>query len=246
MARVARVAERDERVPAEPAGVVARDEEAVVLLDQRAAVGLEPGPQVDVSGIGRRSVVAALLDAAVPRADVLTDVAAVDLCSELLAVLHGNGVRRLRPVREAARGVERSGLVERAGRAGVDAEAAVAAVGVERRRRGELEVGDERAQHHPGAMAAGDQQRVLAVEPHAAPRGGSAVDVLVRVDEDAVASAQPLAELSELPAELGVGIVPGVARKPPVPRLQRRFGLPVAERGRDDASRTGHQRLRMA
>ena len=48
--------------------------------------------------------------------------------------------RRLRPVGEAARRVQRARLVERAGRARVDAEPALAAVGVERRRRVELGV----------------------------------------------------------------------------------------------------------
>ena len=96
-------------------------------------------------------------------------------------------------------------------------------------------------------MAARDQQRVLAVEPHPAPRGRGAVDVLVRVDEDAVRPAEPLAELGELPAELGVGVVPGVAREPALrPALDGRLGLPVAERGRDDAPRAGHERLGMA
>ena len=58
---------------------------------------------------------------------------------------------------------------------------------VERRRRLELEVGDERTEHDPGAVAARDQQRVLAVEADAASCCRLAVDVLVRVDEHAVA-----------------------------------------------------------
>ena len=45
--------------------------------------------------------------------------------------------------------VERPGLVERAGRAGVDAEAALAAIELEGRRRLELDVRDERAEHDP-------------------------------------------------------------------------------------------------
>ena len=64
---------------------------------------------------------------------------------------------------------------------------------VERRRRLELDVGDERAEHDPGAVPARDQQRVLAVEADAAARRGLAVDVLVRVDEDAVRAAEPRA-----------------------------------------------------
>ena len=75
---------------------------------------------------------------------------------------------------------------------------------VERRRRLELDVGDERAEHDPGAVAARDQQRVLAVEADAAARGRLAVDVLVRVDEDAVRAAEPAAELVELLAQLRV------------------------------------------
>ena len=109
----------------------------------------------------------ALLDPAVPRADVLADVAAVDRASS--GARYGSGIarRRLRPVGEAAGRVERPRLVERAGRAGLDAERAGAAVGVERRRRLDLGVRDERPEHDPGAVAARDQERVLAVEADA-------------------------------------------------------------------------------
>ena len=85
---------------------------------------------------------AALLHPPVPWADVLADVATVDLRAEVRAVLGGRRSWRLRPVREAARRVEGSGLVERAGGAGVDAEPALATVEVERRRRFELDVRD--------------------------------------------------------------------------------------------------------
>ena len=84
VARVAGVAERDERVAAEPARVVARDEQAVVLGDQRARRRSRARPAGRRGrASARRRAGAALLDASVPRADVLADVAAVDLRAEL-------------------------------------------------------------------------------------------------------------------------------------------------------------------
>src|SRR5262249_24122148 len=151
-------------------------------------VTTQPVHERDMRGriVGELLAGATLLDTPVPRAHVLTDVAAVHLRAELAAVLHGWRRRSLRPVAEATGGVERSRLVERAARAGVDAEPALSAVEVERRRRLELDVGDERAEHDPRAVPAGDEQRVLPVEAHAAPCGRLAVDVLVRVDEHAI------------------------------------------------------------
>ena len=79
---------------------------------------------------------AALLDAAVPRAHVLADVAAVDLLAELRAVRLRDRRGRLRPVREAAssrracpaRRARRSGTRRcRAGRAAVERRAAASA-----------------------------------------------------------------------------------------------------------------------
>src|SRR4029079_16886229 len=95
----------------------------------------------------------ALFDPAVPRADVLADVAAVDLVAELRAVRVGDRRSALRPIRQAAVGVEDAGLVERTGRTRLDAERAGAAVGVERRRRLELGLPDERPEHDPAAEA---------------------------------------------------------------------------------------------
>ena len=62
-------------------------------------------------------------------------------------------------------------------------------------------VGDERAEHDPGAVPARDQHRVLAVEADARTRRGLAVDVLVRIDQDAVLAAEPPSELVEALAE---------------------------------------------
>ena len=117
---------------------------------------------------------------------------------------------------------------------------------VERRRRLELEVGDERAEHDPRAVPPRDQHRVLAVEADAAPRGRLAVDVLVRVDEHAVRAAEPPAELVELRAQLRVAVEPGVARQAAAPGGPLGLGRVVAERGRDDGARAGEQRLGMA
>src|SRR6188472_2572951 len=77
--RITGIAERDEGVPAEVARIVARDEETVVALRKLGVVRLEPVDQRDVRlGNAARSGVTrtALLDAAVPRAYVLADVAA--------------------------------------------------------------------------------------------------------------------------------------------------------------------------
>ncbi len=214
------VAGRDERVAAQVARVVARDEQPLVALAQLLVGRGQPvGERDDRLGArGERLARAPLLGPAVPGADVLADVAAVDLDAERLAVLLRHGVGRLRPVREAARRVELARLVERAGRAGVDAEAARAAVERERRRRLDLRLGEERPEHDPRAVPARDQHRVLAVEPDPRPDGALAVDVLVRVDEHAVGAAERAAERVELLAQLRVAVVPGVARQPPLPR----------------------------
>src|SRR5207247_7677319 len=134
----------------------------------------------------RREAGAALLDAAIPGADVLADVAAVDLVAELLAVILRDWLGRLRPVGETARRVEHAGLVQRASRARLDAERAGAAIGVQRWRRLELDVSDERAEHDPRAEAACDQHRVLAVEADARARRGLAVHVLALTAQHAV------------------------------------------------------------
>ena len=187
----------------------------------------------------------ALLDTAVPRADVLADVAAVHLSAELRPVRLGDRSRCLRPVGQTTRRVKRARKIERTGRARVDAQPARAAVEVERRRRLELAVADERPEHNPGAVPPRDQHRVLAVEADAAPRRGLAVDVLVRVDEHAVLPAKALPELLELRAKLGVPVVPRVTRQASVTR--RAIGLVgvVAERRRHDGACVRQQRLRM-
>src|SRR6266516_3053401 len=81
-ARVAAgVAERDERVPAQVARIVVGHEEPVVALGQPVVGSLEPVDERDVRLRARRRLEArtAFLDPAVPRTDVLADVAAVDL-----------------------------------------------------------------------------------------------------------------------------------------------------------------------
>ena len=88
----------------------------------------------------------------------------------------GNGSRRARRARS-----------ERSRRARVDAERAAPAAGVERRRRLELDVGDERPEHDPRPVGARDQHRVLADEADARALGARAVDVLVGVHEHPVA-----------------------------------------------------------
>src|SRR5712691_3640973 len=77
--RLAGVAERDERVAAQPARVVARNVEPVVPFTERCAVRFQPVDEADVRGwIGFEARPAAL-HAAVPGADILADVAAVHL-----------------------------------------------------------------------------------------------------------------------------------------------------------------------
>src|SRR5207244_10308774 len=121
--RPAGVAERDERVPAQVAGVVPGDVEPVVPATELLAVGLEPVHERHVRlGPGwKRLVGPPALDAPVPGADVLADVAAVDPVAERFPVLVRNRLARLRPVREAPRRVERAGLAERARGAGAEA-----------------------------------------------------------------------------------------------------------------------------
>ena len=129
---VAGVPERDECVAPEPARVVPGDVEAAeqVLVEGRLLA--EPGEQVDVGRLVGLVGAATALDPAVPRADVLADVAAVDLGAELGAVRLGDLALDLRPVGEAACGVEDAGLVEGPGRAGVDAAGAGAAARAKR------------------------------------------------------------------------------------------------------------------
>src|SRR6185312_15436144 len=119
---------------------------------------------------------------------------------------------------------------------GVDAEPALAAVEIERRRGLELDVRHERPEHDPGAVPARDEERVLAVEADTAPSRSLAVDVLIRVDEDAVAAAELPADLVELLPQLRVGVEPRVARQPAVAQRALRLGQPVAERRRDDGA----------
>src|SRR3954447_15508559 len=118
------VPERDERVPLQVARVAARDVEALVAVEQLAAVGLEPGDQVDRRLALGGDVRAALLDPAVPGTDVLADVTAVDRVADRLAVLLGDRPGPLRRPRDAPVRVELSRLVERPRRARVDAEPA--------------------------------------------------------------------------------------------------------------------------
>src|SRR5439155_4613593 len=96
------VPEHDERVAAQVARIVPWHEEPVVARGQLLVRGLEPIDERDVRlrPLRRRLAGAPLLDSPVPRADVLADVAAVDLIPEFLAVRLGNRRARLRPVRK--------------------------------------------------------------------------------------------------------------------------------------------------
>ena len=186
MAGAAGVAERHERVSPQvprsrfPARTDGRSAHATPRRRPRAS---RPATRPALRAVGSRLVRPPFLDAAVPRADVLADVAAVDRRAEVLAVLLGNRAGPLRRPGEAPVRVEHAGVVERPGRAGLDAERAGAAVSDERRRRLELDVGDERPEHDPRAVAARDQHRVLPVEAEAGAGGCLPVDVLVRVHE---------------------------------------------------------------
>jgi NADPH:quinone reductase-like Zn-dependent oxidoreductase len=241
------VAESDERVPLQVAPVVLRDEEAVVTAGELVRFQFEPLDERDgrLGLRGERVVRPPPLDPPVPGADVLADVAAVDLVTELASIVLGGGARRLCPVREALGRVERPWLVERAGRTGVDAEAARAAVEPERRRRLELLLGHERSEDDPRAVAARDQHRVLAVEAHARAGGRLPVDMLVLVHEHEVLAAEPPPEEVELLAELGVVVAPGVARQAALARARARRRAVVAESGRDDRAGAWEQVLGM-
>ena len=166
--RLARVAERDERVPAQPARVVARDvepREQVVVESRRRPRARRPGRRAPPVGL---EAGAAALDAAVPGADVLADVAAVHLRAERGAVVdsgsarapassrRGSGWRRGRRARRGRRSGRRRCSACRSRSPGSSAR-----VGLE------LGGGDERPEHDPGAVARRDQHRVLAVEADA-------------------------------------------------------------------------------
>ena len=220
VAGTARVAERDERVAAQPAWVVARHEEPVELLDELVAVALEPVDERDrgLRVARERLPGTTLLDTPVPGADVLADVAPVDAILERVHHVAGELAGRLRPVREAPGRVEHAGLVERARRARLDAQRAAAAARVEGGRRLQLDVGHERAEHDPGSVRARDQHRVLADEPDARALRAGAVDVVVLVDEDAVRAAElPTERVEALPQERVV-VAPGVPRQPALSR----------------------------
>ena len=118
---------------------------------------------------------------------------------------------------------------------------ATTAVELERRGRLDLDVGDERPEDDPGAVFARDQHRVLAVEADARAHRALAVDVLVLVDEHAVAAAELAAERIEALAQEGVVVAPRVAWQPPLPPLRLRALDPVAESGRDDRPRLAVQ-----
>ncbi len=188
----------------------------------------------------------ALLDAAVPRAHVLADVASVDAVVEPVHDVVRHLARRLRPVGEAPRRVEDAGLVEGVGGAGVDAERAGAAARRDSRRGLDLDVRDERPEHDPGPVCARDEHRVLADEPDAGALGSRAVDMVVRVDENAVGAAEPPPERVEPLAEQRVVVAPRVARESSLDGAGLGAVRPVAERRRDHRPRAVEQRLRMA
>src|SRR5439155_11401343 len=83
------VAHRDKRVPAQISRIVPRDVEPVVALDEPLPVCLEPFDEGNrrLSAGGQRFFPPPPLDAAVPRTDVLADVAAVDAVLEPRPVL---------------------------------------------------------------------------------------------------------------------------------------------------------------
>ena len=95
-------------------------------------------------------------------------------------------------------------------------------------------------------MAAGDRKRVLAVERDARPHGALAVDMVVLVDEDAVAAAEPAAERVQLLAQLGVAVGPRVAGEPAFARPGLIGVGVVAERRRDHGPRAREQLLGVA
>ena len=204
-ARRRRVAERDERVAAQVARVVARDVQALVARAQLLVVGLEPvderhvrlgvrararprGASRSRGSTGRRPgrCRSRRRGRRAPRGTPRGSGPAP------ASSTRGSASRRACPARRARRSGRRR------------CRACRSRSRLERRRRLELGVGDERAEHDPRAVAPRDQHRVLAVEADARARGRLAVDVLVLVDEHAVLAAEPPAELVELLAELRV------------------------------------------
>ena len=245
-AGLAGVAECDESVSLQPARIVARDIEAPQQVVVEPVLVVEDRDEIDVRGGIGRAAGAPAFDSAIPGADVLADVASVELRAERLAVGLGNRLRHLCPVGEAAGCVENARLVERAGRTGIDAAGAGAATRRHRRRRLELRGGDERPEDDPRAVPLRDQQRVLPVEADPGARRRFAVDMLIRVDEHPVGRLERPAECIELLAQLGVAVVPGITRQPAVAGWELGLGQVIAEGRRDDGAGSVDQVLGMA
>ena len=95
-------------------------------------------------------------------------------------------------------------------------------------------------------MLAGDQHRVLAVEAQSRAPRSLTVDMLVGVDEDAVAPAECLPEgVQPLPQERVV-VAPRVSRQAPLSHTRLGAFDPVTQRGRDDGLRRAvKEQLRM-
>src|SRR4029079_15001198 len=170
-----------------------RNVQTVELLDELGRIAIEPlGERHHWGRIDRNCfATSSLLDASVPRADVLADVASIDHVTHLRAECLRNRRWRLAPVGETLRGVEGPRLVERTRRACVDAESALSAVERKHRSWLDLDLRYRDPEDDPRAMALRDRHGVLAVARDAGSNRGCSVHVIVVVDEHAIPAAQP-------------------------------------------------------
>src|SRR6185312_6500467 len=100
--RTADIAGSNQRIATQPPSVVPRNVQTVELLDELGRIAIEPlGERHHWGRIDRNCfATSSLLDASVPRADVLADVASIDHVTHLRAECLRNRRWRLAPVGE--------------------------------------------------------------------------------------------------------------------------------------------------
>ena len=225
---VAHIAQRHQRVPAQMAGIATGDVPPAVGGHELRVGALEdleeihPGLTV---GARRERGHPSVRDP-VDGAHLLALVAPVDPIPQCVTVLLRKRPGRLYQPGQAPAGIEHPRRHQRPGRAGGHAARATPApapVGGGHRRGGgpERGVGDNRAQHRPGAEPRNEQERVLAEKAEPGPVGGGPIDQPVVVGHHPGAESLPpegLGDHGQCPTEGGVVVparVPGhVAGRP--------------------------------
>ncbi len=189
VAAVAAVAEGDRRIPGKPTALCARYRGAEVgraeplvghskqPVQRRERVVERRRRHLGVVGDLRRLRVGA---------HVLADVTAVDPVAHLRSQLAGNPATLFdRQERDAGRRVNRVGVDDRAGRALVQADAAAAAIPVERGVGQQRDVEHQLAEQHPRAVTGNDDARMLPIPAESGAGGDGALHHPRGVDEEA-------------------------------------------------------------